>query len=202
MSVSPCTVVFLAQKWVIFNRDIAFCVVPKLEPRLTKRFFTFYNEAIWSILQNKSSDDKNVSIHTYKLQSFLSIFNASLAKSSMLFSVIFSCLLFLFNRSSSVIVQGIRKQLKISAKNNQRSCSDKSRYTHTNVVYLDLGALSSFLFFSGMKGRSRGRNCKCTSRYCVNCILSLPAIVKSCTAFKYVVKLTYIDFFGAKLILV
>ena len=113
------------------------------------------------------------------------------------------CYSLLFNRSSSVVVQGIRKQLKISAKNNQqRSCSDKSRYTHTNVVYLDLGALSSFLFFSGMKGRSRGRNCKCTSRYCVNCILSLPAIVKSCTAFKYVVKLTYIDFFGAKLILV
>ena len=113
------------------------------------------------------------------------------------------CYSLLFNRSSSVIVQGIRKQLKISAKNNQqRSCSDKSRYTHTNVVYLDLGALSSFLFFSGMKGRSRGRNCKCTSRYCVNCILSLPAIVKSCTAFKYLVKLTYIDFFGAKLILV
>ena len=100
------------------------------------------------------------------------------------------CYSLLFNRSSSVVVQGIRKQLKISAKNNQRSCSDKSRYTHTNVVYLDLGALSSFLFFSGMKGRSRGRNCKCTSRYCVNCILSLPAIVKSCTAFKYVVRLT------------
>ena len=59
------------------------------------------------------------------------------------------CYSLLFNRSSSVV--GIRKQLKISAKNNQPSCSDKSRYTHTNVVYLDLGALSSFLFFSGMK---------------------------------------------------
>ena len=143
---------FLAQKWVS-HFHYSFVFVPKLEPRLTKRFFTFYNEAIWSILQNKRGTMRILTSSRVFCQSSMLLWPN---RQCCFLSFSHVCYSLLFNRSSSVV--GIRKQLKIwiSAKNNQPSCSDKSRYTHTNVVYLDLGALSSFLFFFGNeKGRRR-----------------------------------------------
>ena len=145
----------MSQSLLLYSNRLPFVFVSKLEPRLAKRFFTFYNEAIWSIQQNKRG--------TMKI--FLLILTSSrvFCQSSMLLwpnrqccflSFSHVCYSLLFNRSSSVV--GIRKQLKISAKNNQPSCSDKSRYTHTNVVYLDLGALSSFLFFREWKEGAEG----------------------------------------------